>query len=519
MPSTSYATCAERLQRPRPGDLRKPDLGQYPCVRKPAMLTPAEELGLSGVKLASLVRQAFLNIPKADTIRLLQDLQEQARQRHLNYLRDGRVDTIRVMALPLTVLPEQLSYVRYVCLAILNALKRLPDLYLQDPKIRKILPLSESEERWLRECWTASHGESNPVFGRLDAVVDFTSPMWKNSLHFLEPNLSGVGGLHMVPTCERLVVDLCLPPIMAQDPRLHLKPGQDVRDLLIQEVLDHLETIGRPARNFCFVEPKYANSGPDEQESLARHYHERHNMNVVHADPAELVLKGGEVFYQGTCIDVAYRDYEVRDLIQLSKTGVDVRPIFALFQQNRIVSSIAGDFDHKSCWEVLTDPQLSQRYFSGEERQAFRRHILWTRILSDRETQLPQGQVGDLLEYVRGEQETLVLKPNRSYGGKSVLLGLAASPAEWDAAIGRGVTEDGAWVVQQLGRIPVYEFPVLGADGNVHLDPFYTVMGFAPTRYGLSSLVRASQKQVVNVAQRGGMAALCLGYPPSGLIM
>jgi len=98
------------------------------------------------------------------------------------------------------------------------------------------------------------------------------------------------------------------------------------------------------------------------------------------------------------------------------------------------------------------------------------------------------------------------------------LIGPAVSPAEWDATIGRAMADEKSWVVQQLGRIPVYEFPVAALDGSIHLEPFYTVMGFAATRYGLASLVRASQKQVVNVAQRGGMAALCLGYPPSGLI-
>ena len=54
---------------------------------------------------------------------------------------------------------------------------------------------------------------------------------------------------------------------------------------------------------------------------------------------------------------------------------------------------------------------------------------------------------------------------------------------------------------------------MLAPDGKVHFEPFYTVMGFAPTKYGLSVLARASQKQVVNVAQRGGMCVLMIGRP------
>jgi hypothetical protein len=66
-------------------------------------------------------------------------------------------------------------------------------------------------------------------------------------------------------------------------------------------------------------------------------------------------------------------------------------------------------------------------------------------------------------------------------------------------------------------RVPVSEFPVLGPDGKVHTEPFYTVMGFAPSKYGVAVLGRASQKQVVNVAQRGGICAVLIGQVPGRL--
>jgi hypothetical protein len=482
------------------------------------MLTPAEELGLHGVKLAGLVRKAFHDIPDAEIVRLIDALHTEGTRRHLVYLRDGKPETVRVLPQPLTVLPEQLSYVRYVSLTIANALKRLPDLYLEDEAVRKLLPLSPEEEEWLRDCWTPAHRDNNPVFGRLDAVVDFTSAMWKDSLRYMEPNLSGVGGLHLVPTADHLVVDIVLPAIAARDPGLRLKPSQDVRELLIQEILDHLEAIGRPARNICFVEPTHATTGPDEQEALAQYYHDRFGMKVMHADPADLVQQGDEVLFGGDPVDLAYRDYEVRDLVELAREGVDVKPLRTLFRQNRVMSSMAGDFDHKSCWELLTDTALTQKHFNPDERQVFRRHILWTRILADRKTRLPRGSTGGLLEYVRREQESLVLKPNRSYGGDRILIGHTVARAEWEAAIENALAERDAWVVQQLATIPVNEFPVVGADGKVSHEPFYTVMGFSPSRYGLATLVRASQKQVVNVAQRGGMCSLMVGQLPAGIV-
>jgi hypothetical protein len=482
------------------------------------MLTPAEELGLSGHSLASRVRKAFYKIPEPNLVRLIQGIREESFRRHLIYLRDGELDTIRVLPCPVTVLPDQVSYIHYVSLTIQNALKRLPEMYMQDFAVRDVLRISPEEEKWLWDCWGPSQRDNNPIFGRLDAMVDFTSPMWKASLCFVEPNMSCIGGLHLVPTCEHIVADMVLPVLRAYDRDLRLEVAKDIRELLMQEVLDHLEAIGRSAQHICFVEPKYAGSGPDEQEALAEYFHERHGLQIMHADPKELTLRAGEIYYNDTPVDLAYRDYPVADLIELEREGVDIEPMRALFKQNRMISSITAELDQKSCWEILTDPLFTQKYFTSDERQVFRRHVLWTRIISDRRTLLPDGQMGDLLPYVRREQESLVLKPNRNFGGEGVTIGHTLSHAEWEAALEKALADRERWVVQQLASIPVNEFPVIGPDGALHIEPFYLVMGFAPSKYGLAILGRASQKQVVNVAQRGGMCAIMIGPPPGRLM-
>jgi hypothetical protein len=477
-------------------------------------LTPAEELGLSGLVMAARVRKAFASIDEPALRRLIDRLDAEALRRHLFYIRDGLEESIRILPCPLTVLPDQLAYVHTASLTILNALKRLPQLYVDDPDVRETLRLAPEEEAWFRACWDAGPRESDPVFGRLDAVVDFTSPMWKNALHFLEPNLGGVGGIHLLPTAENIVADVVVPALRAADHGLDLRTGHDIRELLMQMMLDHLEAIGRPARNIAFIEPIHASSGPDDQEALARYYRDRYALKTLHADPADLRLDGDEVWFGDSRIDLAYRDYEVRDLIGLRGQGVDIEPVRALMLQNRMVSSITAEFDQKSCWEVLTDPALAQRHFHTSERQVFRRHVLWTRLLADRRTSLPDGDVDDLLGFVRRERELLVLKPNRGYGGAGVALGGILSQTEWENAIDTALADSERWVVQRLANIPVAEFPVLAPDRATHIEPFYIVMGFAATEYGLSVLVRASQKQVVNVAQRGGLCALLSVRPP-----
>jgi len=478
------------------------------------LLTPAEALGLQGLRLASRVRQAFYRIPASQLASLQGRIEAAAAARRLVYARDGQIEAVRLLPSPLAVLPDQLAYVHLVSVAIQNALKRLPEIYAADPAVRELLRIPPEEEEWLWHCWGPSHESSNPIFGRLDAVIDFTSAMWKDSLAFVEPNLSGIGGLHMVPSCEAILREVVLPELTAADPTLRLEPGADVRELLMQEVIDHLEAIGRRGRNVCFIDPKYAASGPEEQEEIARWLHDRHGLRAMHADPSELVLRGDEVFYEGAAVDLAYRDYAVTDLLRLSREGADVEPMRALLRQNRMVSSIAAELDQKACFELLGDERLAKRHFTADERQIFRRHIPWTRLLFPRRTTLPEGRNGDLLDHARRARESLVLKPNRGYGGEGVTLGASVTESDWEAALGRALADPERWVLQRLVTLPVQEFPVRGPDGALHPEPFYTVMGFAPSRYGVAILGRASQKQVVNVAQRGGLCAILLGHPP-----
>ena len=485
------------------------------------MLTPAEIVGLSGATLETRVRQAARHVTDATFARIAQRLIETVREQDGTYERDGVAEPLRVMLRPLLVMPEQLSYVHHVCTRISDALKRLPQLYFDDPDVRRVLAISEAEEAWLRDAWTPEHAGAIPIYGRLDAVCNFASAGWRESLQLMEANLSGVGGIHYGPLAETTVLQDVVPTLCAHDPDLEIERPRDQRELFLQLLLDHARAVGRPQPNLCFIEPKYDAGGSNEQPALVRYLSGKHDGAILHADPRELRMVGDEVYFEDTRVDIAYRDYETRDLIALGlRYQHDLAGVRTLFRQNRMVSSVGGDFDHKSCWELLTDPELSARHFTGEERRLFDRHVLWTRILSARRTSLPRGE-GDLPEFARSHREDLVIKPNRGYGGIGIRIGRLTSQADWEALIERALGADGdeaqSWVVQSLTQLPVYEFPVVDDAGRVHEEPFYAVMGFAPTDGGLGMLCRVSQKQVVNVAQRGGLAAMLIGYSPAEL--
>jgi hypothetical protein len=98
-----------------------------------------------------------------------------------------------------------------------------------------------------------------------------------------------------------------------------------------------------------------------------------------------------------------------------------------------------------------------------------------------------------------------------------VVIGHLLTRDDWVKAMDKALADPERWVVQELANIPVSEFPVVGPGDKVNFEPFYTVIGFAGTRYGLAILGRASQKQVVNVAQRGGLCVVMIGRAPTEL--
>ncbi len=472
-------------------------------------LSPSDERGLKAFSLDSQIRRAFFDLSASTIWRLAEEVPTASGALGLTYTRDGKDETINVLLRPTGLLTEQMNYYHTVSNVLLEALKRIPDMYLENAEIRKSVPLDPDHEALLRETWTPQHRNSHCVFGRLDAMADFVSPSWKDSLEFVEPNLVGVGGIVLVPGAEKVVMDHIWPALRTVAPSLHLEAGEDLRSLFLRELQDHLETIGRPGGTIALADPKYSGDGPSELGPLAEWFRAQ-GVDAVYVDPTELAFSKDEVRYEGRKIDVVYRDYETRDFLDFAEWGGDPIVPRTLFARNQMVSSLGGDFDHKSAFEIFTDPRFAS-FFTTGERQLLRRHILWTRVLSERKTADYHGDEVDLPAFTRAHRDTLVLKPNRSYGGDRVLIGPTVSESDWDQAIQTAIAEPGEWVVQKMARVVAYEFPVAQHDKSIAVEPFYVVFGFAPTKYGTGVLGRASQKQVVNVAQRGGLVVVLVG--------
>ena len=459
------------------------------------------------------LRHAFLSIPEQEIKTIFKEIYHASKERDFTYEREGRYDVINLLPLPLVASHEQIKYLHKACLIIKNAMSKLIDLYLEYREIKEILPMTDEEDAWIKETWTRQHKKTRGVWSRLDFHFDIYHPNWKDTITFFEDNSVAVGGNHYVPTAEELITNIILPKLKKVNKNIKLEKNKDIRTLLCHEILHQAEVIGRKNLNIAFAEDKTLTSGITEFPSLAEFYNEKFGrkceMRTFMVDPRELYLKGDEIYYKNHEIDIIYRDFELYELFKMGK-GKHLNAIKAAFRKNQVMSSIAGEIDHKSCWEVLRDRRFA-KVFRRLWDSGLLRHIPWTKIIRDIRTDSPNGENVELLNYIRKNKDSLILKPNRGYGGYGIVIGKDTTQQHWDEMIDRGCVEYGKWIVQEYRKVSTKTFPILDENGDIVFEEFYTVYGLAGTPEGVGILGRASKKKVVNVAQKGGIVAVLRG--------
>jgi hypothetical protein len=461
-------------------------------------------------RLGITLNEIFLKIPPAESRAVFRDIEREAEKARFFYEDDdGTQRLIPILVRPRIIRPEQETYFHKVCLELTRALEKLAKLYIEDPRVRELLPFTEREERWLRDIWKKVARQPQTVVARLDANADFGAVDWDKSFHFFETNSVGVGGMYYAPACADIILRTVVPKMKRVAPALLLKPQDDMRQLLLEQITIHAHAIRKRRLNTAFVQDKSAVGGPTEFPFLVE-YFEKNGVPAVHVDPLELRLKGDELYARDLPVDLVYRDAEIGEYIDYEDEGHDVSALKAAFLKNQVVSSVAGEFDHKSTFEVLTSPALAE-HFTTRQRRIFKRHVLWTRIVRECRTTGPDDEDIELVPWLRRNKDKCVLKPNRSFGGTGIVVGPHVDLDSWDAAIKQALedsAETGGVVAQRYVEVRTKDFPVLSPDGHVSLEEFYVVCGLLATPRGVGILGRASKKRVVNVGQKGGLTAV-----------
>ncbi len=455
--------------------------------------------------MKSGIQELFEKLPRATVNRLGHTVHNMAPAHGLTYTDDaGKTEVITLTLRPRIIPKKRLLALSSTIRSLDLAFRKIARLYFEDPSVANLLPFEPRELNWL-SCMQDPDYEPGHIISRWDANTTFGNQSWKDGFSLFEVNGVGVGGLWYGAASAEIALKVIVPELQKFDRRFHPHLFHDTRQLLLGSLLAQRKKLKRTRGALAFEIQKASGGNYVEFERFAKLYQKSGYPSMV-CEPTDFHLKNGELHSRGKLVDVIYRDTTLSELCILEKKEHDLTALREAFLRGQVLSSLEGEFDHKSVFEVFTSPEYG-RYFTAKEKSVFKRHVLWTRLLGDRKTTDSRGKKIDLLSFAYKNQADLVLKPNRLYGGQGVVFGNEMKRSLWEKKIEAGLKEPGEWVIQKLGELKKRGFFRHGKKSALKKD-YYVVSGFFATDKGIGVVGRMSERTVVNVARRGGLTPI-----------
>jgi hypothetical protein len=432
----------------------------------------------------------------------------------LDYIKDdGTRIIIPITPTPAAFSARQTQSLRKSFEILAGAVAKVASAWLDTPALHHILPLEPYEAEWLRLSRDAPGEPAKQIFHRWDFALNLSADPDAEAFKLFEVNSVDVGGIHYA-AAAREVMSTALRLIGIHKLTIsHRQCGADPRLILLTAIMRHpsARNVGRKLR-VAIAENQDFKTGITEAESIRKFFRKRFvKTECVDARAFEVDAKG-EVAYRDKPVDVVYRNIELRDLAELETAGGSLSGLRAAAKAGKWLSSPFGELDHKSLWEALGSEEFLG-LFSAAERTSIGKHVPWTRLVSERRTDDRSGREIDLLDYIRRNRQSLVLKPNRSCGGQGVTIGKITAAAAWDRAIDTALAAPNTCVAQEFIPIPRRKTCRVTDDGRFEPQEVFAVYGGYHSMGGPAFVGRASSSPIVNVMQGGGLLAV-LGKLP-----
>lgn len=444
----------------------------------------------------------FLN--EKEISRIADIFDQEIQRLNIRYFNDaGNPRDIQLVLRPWLIKPRELAFFHHLIYAFKASHRKLCELYLHSKAVQEIMPLRQDEKRWFNFINKGKFQKYQAVFGRWDTNVSFDERDSITDIQFLETNTVGIGGIHYIPVVSEAIRKILKIKFEKEIQPYRLKFQVDPRHLLAEEIKRHARLIGRKSLNVAFLENRDYLGGTVELPELTK-YFLKLDIHALLVDPRDLHLKADEIHYRDTKIDMIYRDSELQELIDIEKKGHNMAVLKQAFVNNQVISSIAGELDHKSSFEIFTNPEFSY-FFTSSEKALFRKYLPWTRLIKERKTTDANNRTIDLIPYIIKNKNTLTLKPSRAYGGKGVVIGKVTEKAKWNVYVQKALHKPAEYVAQSFVDIREETFPIFRSNKKIEFHKFYSVSGFVVNHRSTAVLGRFSKEMVVNVARKGGI--------------
>jgi hypothetical protein len=394
---------------------------------------------------------------------------------------------------PHFVTEADFARVTRICETVWSAIQKVKDAAVEDEQLLDELGVTEIERDLV---------SIDPGYRAVSPTARLDSFLTAEAYSFVELNGESPAGIAYADAAYEIFSGLPVMRRFAERYALRIFNG---RPLLLETLLEaYREYAGGGAKEKPSIAIVDLKGLPTQKEfELFKEYFESEGHPAAICSPDELEFSGGRLRCGEFEIDIVYKRLLVNEYLPI----MGEHP--ALLEACRagaicMVNNFRSKMIHKKAlFAVLTDERYAL-LFTGEELEAIRRHVPWTRKVREGKTEKGGADV-DLLDYVRRNSGRLVLKPNDDYGGHGIYIGWNSSGAEWDEAI-QAALADGDYLVQE--RVPTARetFPALAEDGSVvyaeqlvDLDPL-----LFNGRVG-SAFTRLSSNELANVTAGGGM--------------
>ncbi|HJQ67695.1 MAG TPA: hypothetical protein VKA70_01900 [Blastocatellia bacterium] len=392
---------------------------------------------------------------------------------------------------PYFITAEQYEYVRRASTLVMMAIAALGRRLMSDSRLRSELDLDAKEEEIIQV--DTGYGSAD-VSARLDGFLSE-----EGDFNFVEYNAESPGGLGYGNALSDAFARM---PIMREFSARYDARALPVRTFVFDALLAAYHRWGaRGLPNVAIVD--WRGVSTYSEFLLMQSEFESHGCQVRIADPEELEYRGGRLFVGDFAIDLVYKRVVTAEL--LAKYGTRHPLIDAV--RDRAVCMANGFavqmLYKKAVFALLSDTAISSS-FGPEMASLLARHIPWTRKVREMKTDY-KGRSIDLVEFVAGNRERLVLKPNSEYGGRGVVLGWECDPDDWRKALSDALNN--SYIVQERVPLGREAYPSI-VDGELRIDERYLDLdpyvwdGERAEGCG----VRLSKLALLNVSAGGGSA-------------
>jgi hypothetical protein len=341
----------------------------------------------------------------------------------------------------------------------------------------------------------------DPGYARASTASRVDAFLLPDSLAFAEYNAESPAGLGYTEVLAELFSQL---PVMARFRERYDASFHRPSEALLAALLESYREWGGTANPPRMLITDFREVPTWSEFLILQERFGRLGVPVEVCDPSELEFDGTVLRANGRQIDLVYRRVLINDIVERPD---DCRALVDAYRARAVC--VANTFrckipHKKTFFAVLTDDRHAG-VFDAEDLAIVRRHVPWTRVLADVRTTI-DGRDIELLEHVRAQRESFVVKPSDEYGGSGVTLGWETSASEWDAVIDRALASDAVWIAQRRIAVRREVFPIVERDP--HRVTFRDMLvDFAPYLFRgrlTGFLTRLSATGLANVTSGGG---------------